>query len=247
MKTKLLLTLVVLVGSLRIASADHFSSLLRLSVAGNSRYAVSIDNRPFTPPGRDFDFDRLRPGYHRIQVVRLGGTSHAYGCRPSFGRTVFDGDVMVPAAAAVTALIDRGCLRILRIDDLFDRGHAPGCNEDEDHYGSLHCATTLPVSDGCFQAPVSPMEFNEICRAVSERPFESTRVEVLCRLMRDRYFSAGQVAQLVGLFDFESNRMQVAKAAYARTIDQDRYYVVFDAFAFDSSVRELIRFMENFG
>jgi hypothetical protein len=72
-------------------------------------------------------------------------------------------------------------------------------------------------------------------------------VEIACRLMQDRFFTAGQVAQLVGLFEFESNRMQVAKAAYARTVDRNRYYVVFDVLAFDSSVRELMRFMETYG
>ncbi|MFM2135702.1 MAG: hypothetical protein RL021_1102 [Bacteroidota bacterium] len=248
MKTKLLLTLVILMGSLRIASADHFSSLLRLSVAGNSRYAVSIDNGPFTAPGRDFDFDRLRPGYHRIYVIRLGGSSHAYGYTPFFGRAIFDGDVLVPSAAAVTALIDRGCLRILRIDDRFDRGCRPGCHENDHHHGSGgHCATPVPAYDDFFQEPVSQVEFDEIRRAVSQRPFESTRVEIACRLMQDRFFTAGQVAQLVGLFEFESNRMQVAKAAYARTVDRNRYYVVFDVLAFDSSVRELMRFMETYG
>lgn len=246
MKTKLLLTLAILTGSLRIASADHFSSLLRLSVAGNSRYAVSIDNSPFTLPGRDFDFDRLRPGYHRIYVVRLAGASNAYGCRPSFGRAIFDGEVLVPAASAVTALIDRGCLRILRIDDRFDRGCAPGCHIN-DHHHDDHCGTPVPAYDDFFEEPVSQFEFDEIRRAVSERPFESTRVEIVCRLMRDRFFTAEQVAQLVGMFEFESNRMQVAKAAYTRTVDRDRYYVVFDSFAFDSSVRELIRFMETYG
>jgi hypothetical protein len=244
MKTKLLLVLVVLTGGLQIAEANHLGSVLRLTMAGNARYTVRIDNAPSTRPGRYFEFEELMPGHHRVRILRLNGNAYGHGPRPGYNRLVFDGDIFVPEGSEVSAVVERGCLRIMDIQPLFPAGCGPHCY---DEHPAGHCGTPVPFTDEFEVYPLSNAEFEELYAAVSNRPFESTRTEIACRLIRERHLTAQQVARLLDIFTFDANKLEVAKAAYARTVDRDRYYVVFNAFTFESSILELSRFMENYG
>jgi len=54
------------------------------------------------------------------------------------------------------------------------------------------------------------------------------------------------VKELVGLFTFESSKLEIAKAAYGRTIDKNNFYQVNDAFTFSSSVDELSEYINTY-
>ena len=47
------------------------------------------------------------------------------------------------------------------------------------------------------------------------------------------------------LFGIESNKLNLAKQAYANTVDKRNYSIVNDAFNFNSSKDELARFIRN--
>ena len=73
--------------------------------------------------------------------------------------------------------------------------------------------------------------------------FESTRVELAKTAIQQNNFTTDQIKLLLSFFTFESSKLEVAKLAYAKTIDRQNYFRIFDAFAFDSSIRELNDFM----
>ena len=54
---------------------------------------------------------------------------------------------------------------------------------------------------------------------------------------------AEQVKEIMLLFDFESTRLEFAKEAYSYTYDLDNYYILNDAFDFESSISELNEFI----
>ena len=47
------------------------------------------------------------------------------------------------------------------------------------------------------------------------------------------------------LFVFESNKLEVAKSAYRKTVDKQNYYQLNDALTFSSSKEELARFIRE--
>jgi hypothetical protein len=57
--------------------------------------------------------------------------------------------------------------------------------------------------------------------------------------------SSSELASLMNLLAFEKNRLALAKFGYAFTSDKHNFHVVNRAFMFDSSVRELNRFIRN--
>ena len=59
-------------------------------------------------------------------------------------------------------------------------------------------------------------------------------------------FSTAQVKELMYLFTFETNRLDIAKYAYRNTVDKRNYYQLNEALTMNSCKDELIRFMRDF-
>ena len=58
-------------------------------------------------------------------------------------------------------------------------------------------------------------------------------------------FTAKQVKELMCLFTFESNRQEIAKYAYRKTLDKENYWQLNDAFTFSSSKDDLALFIRE--
>ena len=58
-------------------------------------------------------------------------------------------------------------------------------------------------------------------------------------------FTTQQVNDLMLLFTFESNRMEVAKYAYCHIVDKQNIYQLMDVLTFSSSKDELARFIRE--
>jgi hypothetical protein len=72
--------------------------------------------------------------------------------------------------------------------------------------------------------------------------FESTRQSVARQILDQNWVTAAQMREIVASFTFESGKLDIAKYGYHRTLDPQNYYVVYSAFTFESSVREMVRY-----
>ena len=54
-----------------------------------------------------------------------------------------------------------------------------------------------------------------------------------------------QVKEMLLLFSFENNKLELAKQAYASTVDKRNYSMVYDVFSFNTSKTELDRFIQG--
>lgn len=247
--TAIILTLTL--GYFSDAFAGHYGSILRLNVAGHAPYMIRLNNGWATHTGRTVVFDNLNPGYHQITVTRPNGYHP--------GRIVFSGSVFVPAASEVTARIERGgYLTIIGTRELFAVCEPvpspivfdqPAVCPAPVYYPSAYPAGYPAVTNSCpgafvpVNVPVCHEDFMSIRDEVAGTVFESTRMEIARQLIRDRFLTTAQVMSLMELFDFDSNRLEIAKFAYSRTVDRERYHQTYSMFTFDSNVRELSRFI----
>jgi hypothetical protein len=92
---------------------------------------------------------------------------------------------------------------------------------------------------------ISSRDFNDLTNVVAARSFESSKMSVIKAAMQENYFSTEQVKTLLSMFAFDSNRLELAKYAYAKTIDNNRYYKIYDVFSFESSISDLEDFIRN--
>ncbi len=94
---------------------------------------------------------------------------------------------------------------------------------------------------GC-PMPMGPQDFELAKQTLSSTAFESTRLEVAKQIAGSNCLTSSQVRELVGLFTFESNRLDLAKYAFSRTYDVDNYHVVSQAMGYSSSQSELAQY-----
>jgi len=228
MKTRLLITVLFLFG-VSINASALAASTLTLNVDGYEAHQVRFDYQWTSFSGNEFYFDELQPGNHHVRIVKLAYRSNGYG---QHARIVFDGMVFIPGMTAISMrLTNRGLMQTVSSVAMFNIPDANCCHD----FNPVTCASTyFPVTDD---------EFFRLRDAIARRTFESSRVEMSRQLLRDRRFTSAQVASLLEVFSFESSRLEVAKFAYSRTVDPHRYYVVYSAFTFESSIVELSRFI----
>lgn len=56
--------------------------------------------------------------------------------------------------------------------------------------------------------------------------------------------SAVQIKEITMLFDFEADRIEYAKFAHSRCNDPQNYFLINDAFQFESTIDELNQFIK---
>lgn len=98
--------------------------------------------------------------------------------------------------------------------------------------------------------PVGPVavpdyDFNQMLHTIQAQSFESTKMNITRQLLSQHYFTARQVERLMNAMSFESSRLEIAQLAYQSTVDPYNYYQVYDAFAFESSIVELNRYISS--
>lgn len=112
----------------------------------------------------------------------------------------------------------------------------PNWNDNNHQWNNGHWNNNYGMSDAVF---------NQLKNTVKNTDFDSYKMDVIKSSLANNYVSSTQVKELLYLVDFESNRLNMAKYCYGRTIDQQNYFVVYDAFNFSSSKKELGDYISN--
>ena len=81
---------------------------------------------------------------------------------------------------------------------------------------------------------MSSYDFSQARESLRKEWFENKRLATAKLIIERNYFTSQQVKELMLLFTFENNRLDIAKYAYGKTIDKRNYAVVNDAFTFNS-------------
>jgi len=117
-------------------------------------------------------------------------------------------------------------------------------NESEPVYAEPDPLPGYNGRTGC-NYPMSEERFAEAKVSISGKDFEDTKLTIAKQVMNSNCLLASQVKQIMKLFDFESTRLDFAKEAYGHTYDIDNYYMLNDAFDFESSVTELNNYISK--
>jgi len=103
--------------------------------------------------------------------------------------------------------------------------------------------TTSPSASGCVN-PASDSDFSSIRSSIESKTFRDDKLTVFKQVLRSRCFSTDQVKTMMSMFTYEDDKLEVAKLAYSKTVDQSNYYRINDAFTYSSSIDELNEFLE---
>ncbi|AZB11099.1 DUF4476 domain-containing protein [Chryseobacterium sp. G0162] len=69
--------------------------------------------------------------------------------------------------------------------------------------------------------------------------FDDGKVALINQQMKNSMFTAAQIRDLVKSISFDKNKLIVAKSMYLSCVDKNKYFMVYEAFDFENSKREL--------
>lgn len=146
-------------------------------------------------------------------------------------------------------------LTIVRDDKLF------GMDYSQIHVRpevTMDLVTEQPSVGGNVQPPVpptppvppmqfgmTPQDYEDAYQVISDESFDSSKLTVAKQVISANPMTASQILGICKLFSFESNKLEFAKFAYANCVDQNKYYLLNEAFSYESSKRELNNYING--
>jgi len=94
---------------------------------------------------------------------------------------------------------------------------------------------------------MDPQTFSDVKQSIAGASFDDTKLSTAKSAVGNNYVSTDQVIEICRLLSFENTRLDFAKFAYSRTIDQGSYYKVGSVLDFDSNKQALNDFISRGG
>ncbi len=206
------------------------------SLATSAEMKIEVDGRKFTMKNNSITLSYLAEGYHQVKIFReKKGKGFAFGrnevvvySNSVFLKSGFHLDITVNRFGKV--LIDER--RIDRDDDWYQ--------DEDDYYDNGNGGW----NDG-YGNVMNGREFELLKESLRKEWFEANRLISVRFIIDKNNFTTQQVKELMLLFTFEKNRLEIARYAYSKTVDKKNYYLVNEALTFSSSKDELARFIRN--
>ena len=206
------------------------------SLATSAEMKIEVDGRKFTMKNNSITLSYLAEGYHQVKIFReKKGKGFAFGrnevvvySNSVFLKSGFHLDITVNRFGKV--LIDER--RIDRDDDWYQ--------DEDDYYDNGNGGW----NDG-YGNVMNGREFEVLKESLRKEWFEANRLISVRFIIDKNNFTTQQVKELMLLFTFEKNRLEIARYAYSKTVDKKNYYLVNEALTFSSSKDELARFIRN--
>ena len=75
--------------------------------------------------------------------------------------------------------------------------------------------------------------------------FDNSRLAIAKKTIAENAFSSVQVKEMMELFGFDNNKLEIAKISYRNTVDKNNYFMIYDCFAFSTTKEELAKYIET--
>ncbi len=204
------------------------------SVATSTQIKVEVDGRKFTMKNNSITLGYLSDGFHQVKIYReKKRTGNSFERR----EVLYSGQVKLKRGFHMDITVSRFGKVMMdeRRIDMDDEWY----NDEDDYYNS---------DDGGWSNnnnAMSSRDFHNVKEQIRKEWFENNRLISVKTIIDKNQFSTQQVKELMLLFTFENNRLEVAKYAYCKTVDPRNYYQLNDALTFSSSKEELARFLRE--
>ena len=100
--------------------------------------------------------------------------------------------------------------------------------------------------DNNYSQAMTNNDFAQAKESLRREWFENTRLETAKQIIDRSYFTSQQVKEMILLFTFENNRLDIAKYAYGKTVDKGNYFMVNDAFTFNNNKEALKEYIRQY-
>jgi hypothetical protein len=245
MKTFFTLFATLFISMAALAAAKP-GSMLTIRSADNTDIRIVLDGKRFESNDNSMMIRGIAEGYHTIRIYRQkrNGIFHLPG---NSYELVYNSRIHVKRRTHLALTVERNG-RIQMQESRLKRDWNKGWNDDRDgrHYDFDRDGKwgDYDYNDAHARA-MSDRDFKAVLASIEKEWLESNKLKSASQIVASNYLSTAQVEQLILLFSFENNKLDLAKKAYANTIDKRNYHRLYDLFSFSSSKAELERFVER--
>ena len=244
---KIFTLLVMSVCTLTLFAANR-PSQLSVTLPGNSNIRVIIDNSRYENSDNSITIGDISNGYHSIKVYEVKNQSRFF----NNSKLVYSSSVLIKPAYQVNIMINRNGKAVINEQKLFDDRKYNDRDRD-DRGGRNNDYPYNDRNDNRYERDdnnrngyqMSNDRFSKAMFVLERENFDNTRFTIAKEIVEDNYLSAGQVKQMLQLFSFDVNKLELAKYAYSKTIDKNNYFMLYDVFAMNSYKERLAEFVRN--
>jgi hypothetical protein len=226
------------------------SGLSISKVNTNMNFKVEVDGHNVFIPGNTVTLDYLNEGYHNVRVFREiirndfgkdhGRSDERLG---RYDQIIFSTSVYLDKKSRTDVTINSSGKVFV---DSYQIGSEVDWYNTDDKVGSDNNGNTIGSGWGYRSGKLmTEREFQIAKDAIRNEWFEQSRLTLAKTIMDKNYFTTQQVKEMMLLFTFENNRMEIAKYGYRKTVDNNNYYLLNDALTFNSTKDELARFIRE--
>ena len=94
--------------------------------------------------------------------------------------------------------------------------------------------------------PMNPQDYDAAYQQITRESFDSSKLSLAEQVVSSNLMTASQILGICRLFSFESNKLEFAKYAYEYCVDRNKYFLLNEAFTYESSKRELSEFIKKY-
>jgi hypothetical protein len=246
------LLLVSFISMAAFAAERPKQSRITIATYNNTDISVQVDGRRYDERDNTIRINNVDPGYRRIQVYQREASGLFGRVRE---RLIYSSTLYVKPRSEVDIFINRNGRAQVRESELDNRNGRKDDRWDNDNRWDDRDRRDdrrddRRNDDGWDNSRpgrgMSSQSFQSMMQTLRRESFDNTRL-TLARQMIDRNsFETSQVREMLQLFSFENNRLDLAKYAYRNTVDRQNYHGLYDVFSYSSSRDELARYCNSF-
>lgn len=251
-----------------LASFAYDGVRLTISSVTSNRMFVEVDGRRYNLDGNTVTIRDIRSGYHNVKVYREAKRNNGriIGNKNRREQTLYntrvhlkDGyhfDIVVNRFGKVLVderKMDRNDEWYTDDDDYYENDRDRDRENDRDNRDNRDRRDNRDYDDDRYDRnerdlgydEMSDAAFNQAKESLKREWFENTRLSTAKQVIDRNYFTSRQVKELVLLFTFENNRLDIAKYAYSKTVDKGNYFIMNDALSMTKNKEELNNFIRE--
>lgn len=224
----------LIIGSLfSLTLLAYDGSRLSISTVNNSMdLKIEIDGRKVSMRDNSITLSNINEGSHSIRIYKEKKNAYGFNKRPE---VIYAGSVFIRRGFHTDILVNR-----------FGKVFVDECHIDQDgDFGYDDEDSNEGWDEGGYGNVMSRRDFDMVKDQLGREWSENNRL-ISAKVIADKsYFTTTQVKELMQMFSFENNKLDLAKYAFRKTVDKQNYFQVEDALTFKSSKNELARFVRG--
>lgn len=271
---KKIAALIVLIVALGAQAIANNLAELNIRTLGSAPMKVVIDGKLVSQNGPIANIKSIPAGYHNVQIFRVLNNYNSYNEEPLFIGQIFlpkqtvtnalvkQNKFLIEEQFALNINSHRPQATYPQYDNVQYGHNSPNGNHHSNHPNenfprphqqSTQCGFTpsvVAVHRPLAQVPVQvfPMNaqlFNQLKASIANQWFSDGKMAVINQAVQANFFTTQQVNELINMFSYSSDRLEVAKMAYTKTVDPENYFMVYDSLQWNSSIQNLSNYIAS--